>query len=94
MVEPIAADMTSTSEEWGKTRVKAVESWYQPHMALSPLDRISHDAVPPATLQQERWQRLERRMSTMLSHSVPENAPEELVAGRKMAVFSILALSP
>ena len=91
MVEPIAADMTSTSEEWWTTMVKAVESWYQRHMSLSPLDRITHDATPPASLQQERWQRLERRMSTMLLHSVPENVREELVAGRKMSVFSILA---
>ena len=90
MVEPVAADMSATSEEWWREMTKSVEVWYQAHMALNPLDRIVHNATPPPGLQQERWQRLERRMSTMLLHAVPESVRDELVAGRKMGVFSIL----
>ena len=91
MVEPVAADMSTTSQEWWASMTKEVEMWYHHHMSLNPLDRIAHDAVAPQKLCQERWQRLERRMSTMLLQEVPEHVREELVAGRKVGVFSILA---
>ena len=91
MVEPVAADMSTTSQEWWTLMTKEVETWYHCHMSLSPLDKITHDAVAPSSLCQERWLRLERRMSTMLLQAVPETVREELVAGRKVGVFSILS---
>ena len=91
MVEPVAADMSTTSQEWWTLMTKEVEKWYHCHMSLNPLDKITHDAVAPSSLCQERWLRLERRMSTMLLQAVPETAREELVAGRKVGVFSILS---
>ena len=91
MVEPVAADMSTTSQEWWTLMTKKVEKWYHCHMSLNPLDKITHDAVAPSSLCQERWLRLERRMSTMLLQAVPETVREELVAGRKAGVFSILS---
>ena len=90
MIEPVAADMSTTSQEWWGEMTKAVETWYQQHMSMNPLDRISHEVKPPPQLVQDRWQRLERRMSTMLLQAVPEGVRDELVAGRKVGVFSIL----
>ena len=90
MIEPVAADMSTTSQEWWSEMTKAVETWYQQHMSMNPLDRISHEVKPPPQLVQDRWQRLERRMSTMLLQAVPEGVRDELVAGRKVGVFSIL----
>ena len=90
MIEPVAADMSTTSQEWWSEMTKAVEAWYQQHMSMNPLDRISHEVKPPPQLVQDRWQRLERRMSTMLLQAVPEGVRDELVAGRKVGVFSIL----
>ena len=90
MIEPVAADMSTTSQEWWSEMTKAVETWYQQHMSTNPLDRISHEVKPPPQLVQDRWQRLERRMSTMLLQAVPEGVRDELVAGRKVGVFSIL----
>ena len=90
MIEPVAADMSTTSREWWGEMTKAVETWYQQHMSMNPLDRISHGVKPPPQLVQDRWQRLERRMSTMLLQAVPEGVRDELVAGRKVGVFSIL----
>ena len=90
MIEPVAADMSTTSQEWWGEMTKAVETWYQQHMSMNPLDRISHEVKPPPQLVQDRWQRLQRRMSTMLLQAVPEGVRDELVAGRKVGVFSIL----
>ena len=90
MIEPVAADVSTTSQEWWGEMTKAVETWYRQHMSMNPLDRISHEVKPPPQLVQDRWQRLERRMSTMLLQAVPEGVRDELVAGRKVGVFSIL----
>ena len=47
-----------------------MERWYSESLALKPLKRVHRDASNPATLQDPRWQRLERRMATMLLKAV------------------------
>ena len=89
-LEPVIADLTTTSEEWWSKMVKAAEDWYQRHMALAPLDRLAHDPLPPQDLKEDRWQRLERRMSSMMLQAVPPHVKEELVSGRRLTVFGIL----
>ena len=69
---------------------KSTEEWYQQHMAMNPIQRLQHAATPPSSLQQERWQRLERRMSSMLLQSVTDNVREELIASRRLDVFGVL----
>ena len=44
----------------------AAETWYKDHMALSPLDRIRHKVEAPQEVLQLKWERLERRVATML----------------------------
>ena len=56
---------------WWRLVTSGAERWYQRHVSLSPLDRIQHKAEPPAEVQQDKWQRLERRMSAMLLHAIP-----------------------
>ena len=90
MVEPVVGDLTSTSSEWWAKTVKEAESWYQYHMSLAPLDRLQHLPEPPAALREERWTRLERRMSAMLLQAVPEVVKDELVASRRLTAFGIL----
>ena len=90
LLGPVVSDLTTTSEEWWQLMLRSTEEWYQQHMAMNPLQRLQHAVTPPSTLQQERWQRLERRMSSMLLQSVPENVREELVASRRLDVFGVL----
>ena len=89
-VEPIAADLSATSELWWSLMVKAAEDWYQRHMAMSPLDRVQHDVKPPPTVSLEKWSRLERRMASMLLQAVPEGVKDELISARRLSVFGIL----
>eukprot|EP00435_Cladocopium_sp_Y103_P038530 s827_g10.t1 len=91
MLEPAIADLSESSEEWWSELIKAVQSWYGDHMKLSPLERTSHRPVPPVQLQQKKWQRLERRVASMLLKAVPESQKEELVAGKSLSAFAIMA---
>ena len=89
-LEPIVADLSTTSELWWSLMVKSAERWYEAHMALSPLDRVQHEVKPPAEVSLEKWARLERRMAAMLLKSLPEVVKEELVSSRRLSVFGIL----
>ena len=90
LLEPLVADLSTTSETWWRLVTSGAERWYQTHVSLSPLDRIQHKADPPTEVQQEKWQRLERRVSVMLLQAIPEGIREELVASRRLGVFGIL----
>ncbi|CAL1154020.1 unnamed protein product [Cladocopium goreaui] len=90
LIEPVVSDLTATAETWWKTLLKEAEGWYQSHMKMSPLERLQHGHGTPPSLTQEKWQRLERRMSTMMLQAMPEQVREELVSTRRMSVFSII----
>ncbi|CAL1129619.1 unnamed protein product [Cladocopium goreaui] len=90
LIEPVVSDLTATAETWWKTLLKEAEGWYQSHMKMSPLERLQHGHGTPPSLRQEKWQRLERRMSTMMLQAMPEQVREELVSTRRMSVFSII----
>ena len=90
MVEPIVADLSATSEEWWRRMTRASEAWYNHHMSLAPLERLKHEAAVPREVSEERWQRLERRMASMMLQAVPEVVKEELVSSRRLSVFAIL----
>ena len=91
LLEPAVADLSETAEEWWQELTAAVQHWYAHHMTLSPLERTNHRPVAPQHLQQRRWQRLERRVASMLLKSIPESQKEELVAGKSLSAFSIMA---
>ena len=90
MLEPAVADLTATSEIWWKEMVKEVGIWYQDRLKLAPLERAAHLPVPPDSLIQRRWQRLERRVASMLLKSVPEQQKTELVSTKRLSVYGIL----
>ena len=90
LLEPVVADMSTSSEEWWRTMMEEVDRWYSAHMLLSPLARVAHRVDQPAALQERKWQRLEKRMSSLLMMAVPELQREELISAKRMNVFAIL----
>ena len=90
MLEPIISDFTESSEEWWRLMVQEVMAWYRLHMSLSPLDRASHSYDPPPSVAQKKWHRLERRVAGMLLKAVPESQKADLIAAKRLGVFSIL----
>ena len=90
LTDPIVADLSMTAGEWWRTTVKAAEEWYRLHMSLSPLERIKHPCEAPPEITLEKWQRVERRVSSMILQAVPQGVREELVASRRMTTFGIV----
>ena len=90
LLEPAISDLSTTSEVWWGEMVKQVQQWYQDHIKMAPLERAAHGPQAPMTLQVKKWQRLERRVASMLLSAVPEQRREELVASKRLNVFSIL----
>ena len=90
LITPVIADLSLTSDEWWSLMTKESEKWYQAHMALGPIDRLQHAPEVPVQLQEDRWQRLERRVSTMILQALPEGVREELVSARRLSVFGVL----
>ena len=90
LMEPIVADLSMTAGEWWRITVKAAEEWYKLHMSLSPLERIKHPCEAPPEITLEKWQRVERRVSSMILQAVPQGVREELVASRRMTTFGIV----
>ena len=93
LITPVIADLSLTSEEWWSLMTKESEKWFQAHMALGPIDRLQHAPAVPVQLQEDRWQRLERRVSTMILQALPEGVGEELVSARRLSVFGVLTLA-
>ena len=72
LAEPIIADLSLTAGEWWRNTVNAAENWYKLHMSLSPLERIKHPCEAPPEITLEKWQRVERRVSSMILQAVPQ----------------------
>ena len=91
LVQPMVADLTTTSDIWWDRMMTEVEKWYQDHQAMAPLERVKHEPVPPSSLSVPKWAKLERRMATLLLKAIPEVQKDELVATKRLSVFAILA---
>ncbi|CAL1166872.1 unnamed protein product [Cladocopium goreaui] len=90
IIEPIISDLSTSASVWWKTSVSAAEAWYKVHMALSPLDRIQHKVETPEEVLQQKWERLERRVATMLLQALPQEVRGELVAARRLTTFGVI----
>ena len=90
LLEPAISDLSTSSELWWSEMVREVQRWYENHLQMAPLDRAAHDMSTPQTLQMKQWQRLERRVASMLLAAVPDQQREELVAAKRLNVFSIM----
>ena len=89
-IQPYMADLTATSGEWWELMVQSARAWYNDHMQLAPLARLTHVPKLSEEVNQKRWSRLERRASSMLMSSIPENLREEVVSSKCMNTISIL----
>lgn len=91
LVTPQMSDLSQSSETWWKATVECARQWYENHMKLSPIERLSHSPKPTKEMAQERWTRLERRASSMLMSAIPEQLREEIESNKAMMTLGILA---
>ncbi len=90
VVEPLMADLSSSSSEWWALIIKEAQAWYEAHLRLQPLDRVSHEAHASPALSLPKWTRLERRASSMLLMSMSSNLREEMVSTKRVSVLRII----
>ena len=72
LVSAQMADLSTSSATWWDLTVSEARDWYKKHQFLKPLEKLKHLARPSAELLAPRWNRLEKRASTMLLRSIPD----------------------
>ena len=90
LIEPILSELSVTSGEWWATVVSESEKWYKEHLLLGPLERVQHTLENPLRLQEKKWERVERRASSMLLQALPIPIREELVSARRLSAFGVV----
>ena len=90
LIQPYMEDLADTATDWWSEMLKQVQGWYDDHMALTPLARLTHDCLAPTSLSLKRWTRLERRASAMLMSAIPEPIKDEVLSSRMVTTFGIL----
>ena len=90
LIEPMMSDLTGTSGEWWQLLMSEAYGWYQRHLQLPPLDRISHTPTPSPELARSKWSRLEKRASTLLLMAVPEGQREDLISSKRLTALGII----
>lgn len=93
LIEPVMADLTQTSQEWWELLLKEARRWYDAHVKKTPLERLAHEPEPSDALSQKKWERLEKRASTMLLMAIPEAQREEMVATKQTSAMKIVCIS-
>ena len=90
LIDPQMSDLTASSSEWWNKVVNAARSWYQKHQTLKPIEKLQHEIKAPSEIQKAKWNRLERRASSMLLQAVPEAQKEDIIASKSLSVLGIL----
>ena len=89
-IDPFMEDLSDSAEVWWKILRGEAMAWYEDHMAMSPLDRLTHEVKPSTELAKSKWTRLERRAAGLLMAAIPTSIREEVVSTRSVTVMGIL----
>ena len=88
--------LASDAATWWSGTLKAAEAAYKEYMSKSPIERLSVKAVLPDELMDQRYSKLERRVSTMILAALPVAVKGDLVAnstrGVHQQLFRLLTL--
>ena len=84
------SDLSSTSESWWDLTLQVAKDWYDEHMKLNPIQRLTHSPNLPQELRCKKWSRLERRAASMLMSALPESLKEEVISSKSLTAIGIL----
>ena len=79
---PALADVSDNSEELWNLVTTEASLWYARYLKLDPLGKLTSKPVPSAELDQVRWQRVSRRMESMILAATPDAVKEEVSSAR------------
>ena len=87
---PALGDVSDNSEElWSMVVVEAT-AWYNAYVRLDPLGRLTSKPEASAELGQARWQRLSRRIETMILQATPPSVKEEISSARVSGLLPLM----
>ena len=84
------SDLSPTSEQWWDLTIETAKTWYQPHMSMTPIQRLSHHPAVSENLKQKKWGRLERRAASLLMGALPEQLREEVISSKSVTTLGII----
>ena len=83
-------DLSSTSEAWWGKIMDTAKAWYDRHMVLTPIERLTHSPKPTDELKSQKWVRLEKRASALLLACIPESLKEEVISSKQVSTLGIV----
>ena len=89
-IEPTMGDLSDGSQQWWDGVLRTSRQWYADHLMKSPLDKVNHRPTLPPELEGPRYQRLEKRATSLLMAAIPQGQQEEVVASKNVSVINIL----
>ena len=87
---PPMSDLSQSSAQWWEETLKAARDWYERHMALTPIERLTHKAVPTPGMSKAKWARVERRAASLLLAAAPESLKEEVISSKEVTTLAVL----
>ena len=84
------SDLSPTSEQRWDLTIETVKTWYQSHMSMTPIQRLSHHPVVSENLKLKKWGRLERRAASLLMGALPEQLREEVISSKSVTTLGII----
>ena len=90
LIEPEMSNLSRTSGDWWHKLLSEARAWYEAHMKLAPLQRINHSPTASDELAAKKWQRLERRASTLLLNALPMVQRKDLISSKKIKALDIV----
>ena len=84
------SDLSPTSEQRWHLTIETVKTWYQSHMSMTPIQRLSHHPVVSENLKLKKWGRLERRAASLLTGALPEQLREEVISLKSVTTLGII----
>ena len=88
--KPALGDVSDNSEELWNMVVSEATAWYNTYLRLDPLGRLTLKPDPSAELSQTRWQRLSRRIETMILQATPASVKEEISSARVSGLLPLM----
>ena len=83
-------DLSNTSEAWWSKIMDTARRWYERHMLLTPIERLTHSPQTTDELKSAKWSRLEKRASALLLACIPEALKEEVISSKQVSTLGIL----
>ena len=90
LVEQMVGSLASGAGDWWKQALQVAQEAYDKYQKLSPIKRLSVAPLVPDDLRELKYNKLEKKVSTMILASLPRSVKEEIVAYRVQGVHEQL----